>query len=66
MHVGSVVERYRAVTKTGTTLQSRTSIEDLPLAATVLFRCRAVTKTGRGDWSQPVSFFTPWPAPKTA
>lgn len=35
------------------TLQARTVIGGLPVATNVLFRVRAVTKTGEGDWSQP-------------
>jgi hypothetical protein len=37
------------------TLQAKTSIAGLQPGATVQFRFRAVTKTGEGDWSQPVS-----------
>ena len=40
---------------TAGTLQAKTSIPGLPPATTVLFRVRATTKTGDGDWSQPVS-----------
>ena len=37
------------------TLQAKTKIAGLVPGATVLFKCRPVTKTGEGDWSQPVS-----------
>jgi hypothetical protein len=37
------------------TLQAKTTITGLAPATTVLFRYRTVTKTGEGDWSQPVS-----------
>jgi hypothetical protein len=37
------------------TLQAKTTIPGLTPAATVVFRSRAVTKTGEGDWSQPAS-----------
>jgi hypothetical protein len=37
------------------TLQARTSITGLAVGATVLFRGRAVTKTGEGDWTQPAA-----------
>jgi hypothetical protein len=37
------------------TLQAKTTITGLQPAATVQFRYRAVTRTGEGDWSQPVS-----------
>jgi hypothetical protein len=37
------------------TLQSKTTITGLTPGSTVLFKSRAVTKTGEGDWSQPVS-----------
>jgi hypothetical protein len=33
------------------TLQAKTEIPGLPVATTVLFRFRAVTKAGAGDWS---------------
>ena len=33
------------------TLQAKTDIPGLPVATTVLFRFRAVTKAGAGDWS---------------
>jgi hypothetical protein len=36
-------------------LQAKTTITGLPAGNTVQFRYRAVTKTGAGDWSQPVS-----------
>ena len=38
------------------TLQAKTSIPGLPVATTVLFRFRAVTKAGAGDWSLQTSF----------
>jgi hypothetical protein len=38
-----------------TTLQTKTTISGLTPGATVVFRYRAVTKTGEGDWSQPQS-----------
>ncbi len=37
------------------TLRSRTTIAGLLPGATVLFKSRAVTKTGESDWTQPVS-----------
>jgi hypothetical protein len=37
------------------TLQAKTEIPGLPVATTVQFRFRAVTKAGAGDWSQPTS-----------
>jgi hypothetical protein len=37
------------------TLQAKTAISGLPVATTVQFRFRAVTKAGAGDWSQPTS-----------
>ena len=37
------------------TLQSKTTIAGLTPGATVEFKYRPVTKTGGGDWSQPVS-----------
>jgi hypothetical protein len=39
----------------GPTLQAKTLITGLPVATSVQFRYRAVTKTGAADWSQPVS-----------
>jgi hypothetical protein len=37
------------------TLQAKTTITGLTPGATVTFRYRAVTKTGEGDWSQPLA-----------
>jgi hypothetical protein len=37
------------------TLQAKTEIAGLPVATSVQFRYRAVTKAGAGDWSQPTS-----------
>ncbi len=37
------------------TLQAKTTIAGLAVGATVLFKYRAVTKEGEGDWSQSVS-----------
>jgi hypothetical protein len=37
------------------TLQAKTTVLGLAAGTTVQFRYRAVTKTGGGDWSQPVS-----------
>jgi hypothetical protein len=37
------------------TLQARTTVSGLTPGATVMFRYRAVTKTGEGDWSQPTA-----------
>ncbi len=37
------------------TLQAKTTVPGLTPGASVMFRYRAVTKTGEGDWSQPVS-----------
>jgi len=36
------------------TLQARTSVTGITPGATVSFRVRPVTKTGEGDWSQPI------------
>ena len=41
------------------TLQAKTTIAGFAPGATVLFKSRAVTKTGEGDWSQPVSLVIP-------
>jgi hypothetical protein len=38
------------------TMQAKTSVTGLTPRATVQFRYRALTKTGEGDWSQPLSF----------
>lgn len=38
------------------TLQSRTTVEGLPVGATCSFRCRALTRTGEGDWGQVVTY----------
>jgi hypothetical protein len=40
---------------TPSTLQAKTTVSGLPAGTTVQFRYRAVTKTGQGDWSQPLS-----------
>jgi hypothetical protein len=37
------------------TLQAKTTIAGLAPGATVLFKCRPVTRAGEGDWSQPAS-----------
>jgi hypothetical protein len=37
------------------TLQAKTSITGLPVGTIVLFRYRAVTKTGEGDWVEAIS-----------
>jgi len=37
------------------TLQAKTTVSGLVAGSTVQFRSRTVTKTGEGDWSQPVS-----------
>ncbi len=37
------------------TLQAKTTVSNLPPNQTVMFRSRAVTKSGEGDWSQTVS-----------
>jgi len=37
------------------TLQTKTTVLGLAAGTTVLFRYRPVTKTGEGDWSQPVA-----------
>ena len=37
------------------TLQAKTTVSGLPVGTSVLFRYRAVTKTGEGDWSQGLS-----------
>jgi len=39
-----------------TTLQAKTSASGLAAASTVTARYRVATKTGEGDWSQPLSF----------
>jgi hypothetical protein len=41
------------------TLQARTTIAGLASGSTAQFKYRAVTKTGEGDWSQPVSLMVP-------
>jgi len=38
-----------------TTIQAKTVFSGLPVAATVMFRARAVVKGGAADWSQPLS-----------
>jgi hypothetical protein len=37
------------------TLQAKTTVSGMTPGATALFRYRAVTKTGEGDWSQPTA-----------
>ena len=37
------------------TLQAKTTVAGLTVGTSVQFRCRAVTKTGEGNWTQPVS-----------
>jgi hypothetical protein len=37
------------------TLQAKTTIAGLVPGSTAQFKYRAVTRTGEGDWSQPVS-----------
>jgi len=37
------------------TLQAKTTVAGLTPGATVMFRSRAVTRTGEGDWTQPTS-----------
>jgi hypothetical protein len=37
------------------TLQAKTTVTGLQPGSTAMFRYRAVTKTGEGDWSQPVA-----------
>ncbi len=37
------------------TTRARTTVTGLPAGTTVLFRYRAVTKTGASDWSQPLA-----------
>ena len=37
------------------TLGARTTVTGLPAGTAVLFRFRALTKTGEGDWSQPTA-----------
>jgi hypothetical protein len=41
------------------TLQAKTNISGLAQGVTVQFKYRAVTRTGEGDWSQPVSLMVP-------
>ena len=38
------------------TLQGKTTVTGLPAGSTVLFRVRAITKSGQGDWSAPTAF----------
>jgi hypothetical protein len=38
------------------TLQAKTTVAGLAPGSTVQFKYRSVTRTGEGDWSQPVSF----------
>jgi hypothetical protein len=38
------------------TLQAKATVSGVPAGTSGLFRFRAVTKTGEGDWSQPASF----------
>ena len=38
-------------------LQAKTSITGLAVGSTAQFRYRITTKTGEGDWSQPISYF---------
>ena len=38
-------------------LQAKTSITGLAVGSTAQFRYRVTTKTGEGDWSQPISYF---------
>jgi hypothetical protein len=38
------------------TLQAKTTLSGVPAGTNGLFRFRAVTKAGEGDWSQPASF----------
>ena len=37
------------------TLQTKTTLSNLAVGTTYMFRYRAVTKAGEGDWSQPVA-----------
>jgi hypothetical protein len=37
------------------TLQAKTTITGLPAGTTAMFRYKTVTKTGEGDWSQPIA-----------
>jgi len=39
------------------TLQAKTSVTGLAVGSTAQFRYRVTTKTGEGDWSQPISYF---------
>jgi hypothetical protein len=41
------------------TLQAKTQVAGLAQGTTVQFKYRAVTKTGEGNWSQPVSLMMP-------
>jgi len=41
------------------TLQAKTTVAGLAPGSTALFKSRAVTKRGEGDWSQPVSLVIP-------
>jgi hypothetical protein len=36
-------------------LQAKTTISGLPAGSTAMFRYKTVTKTGEGDWSQPIA-----------
>jgi hypothetical protein len=42
-----------------TTLQARTVLTGLPVGSTCALRFRAVTRTGKGDWSEPVFLLVP-------
>jgi hypothetical protein len=37
------------------TLQAKTTVTGLPAGSTVMFRYKAIVKTGAGDWSQPIA-----------
>lgn len=39
------------------TLQAKTSVTGLAVGSTAQFRYRVTSKTGEGDWSQPISYF---------
>ena len=51
----SSVDAGKTWTTLPTTLQTKTTVSGLTTGATAMFRSRAVTRTGEGDWTQPTS-----------
>jgi hypothetical protein len=43
-------------TSLSSTLQAKTTVTGLTPGSSVMFRSRALTRTGEGDWSQPITF----------